>query len=143
MPKDRVRANDTAHPVTRRTVLASLPMAGLAPAAMAADGDAELLRHYREYLDAIAACDGLAEADKEQSPEMKQHHFCKVSALDAMTALVPSTIAGIAAVAHVLWLEHGPVYLPGTEMHVIEMARPEYRLMRSLLEGAHQMTAKA
>lgn len=136
MKKDRVRANDTAYPVTRRAVLASLPVVGLASTAWADNADAELLSHYREYLDAYQEYEFLTGVIDDLTPETERVYSRKEAALDKLTTLTPSTMGGIFALAHVLWLEEGPSFLPGTEGHAREMTSPRIRLMSAILRGA-------
>lgn len=105
MTKDRVCANDTA--MSRRTLLAALPVTGMALALPAnAVPEDPILPLYRKWLDArsewreLADLPGNEDWDDPRSIDATKR---ETDAEIAMLASTPSTKEGIAALAALAW----------------------------------------
>lgn len=84
-----------------------------------------ILRPYREWLAVRAAGDDCA-----AGPTLEAAAFWD------MTTLTPTSQAGIAALAEVLWSLHGPAYKPEDERYEGEFVDPTVRLIWAIWKCA-------
>lgn len=138
-------AADSGRPiVTRRRVLAAAPLLGLAagPAFATAEPEDPILPIYREWL---AGREEWVAAELAAEREGRSDWLCPIvraaedrefAALDEMCVLKPVSMAGVAALAHALWVCGGPTLLEGTPDWEKECETWENRLIASIWRGA-------
>ncbi len=126
--------------VSRRAFVTGAPLALLPGAAAGGEADdARLLALCREYFAAVRECDRLVRLPGNgdmDTPECVAALERQHAALEAVSGVTPRTMAGIAALAEVLWHFNGPCFLVGTEGFAEEIAAPENRLLAAIWRGA-------
>lgn len=138
MTNERACANEGV--VSRRALLAALPASTLALATVASSTPSDpILEHYKEWLGATAEWNRLSSMPGNEDwkwPASIEAERKADAALDAMVELTPSSLAGIAAMAHILWVLEGPVMAPGGEDHAEEMTWKGNRAILAIWQAA-------
>lgn len=117
---------------SKAAALATLPAAALATSAMAGAED-PVLPLYRQWMAARrdwyrhTGADVLE--DWDENPASKAAQDREDAAFWAMVDMAPTSMAGIAALAHVLWDVEGPSAWPGSETYSEQARAPSCKLM--------------
>ena len=140
MPKERASANTPA--LSRRTLLTALPASGMALALPAvAEPVDPIMPLYHEWYHARADWLRLADIvddwDTEPMLTLWDRRFAAFEKLGDMT---PCTMAGIAALADVLWKENGPHCRPDQPGFAELCSLPENKLISAIWKAASGKT---
>lgn len=137
MEKERVCADGPA--ISRRTLLATMPMAGAALALPASASDEDpILSHYRNWLAArqewldLAELPGNGNFDSPASKAVEKRDF---ASQERMAAITPTSSAGIAALLHLYWVEYGPYGTPGSEKLIEQCEERPHKLILEIWRG--------
>lgn len=144
MPKHPARGNGPALPaalLSRRALLAGLPIAATTLAAPALAGEAEdpILPYYREWIAATREWLSYAELPGNGNWDMPASRAAAAridAAFFAMIEMTPVSMAGIAALAHVIWDSEGPSGFHDSSKFVEECAEPGNKLMLAIWRAA-------
>lgn len=122
--------------INRRTLLAALPVSGLAAALPAqASLTDPVVPLYHEWLAARAEWERLSEIPGNEdfdSPESIVADQRADAALDAMIELTPTSAEGVAALVHVLWHLKGPCFRADRPEYLEECEYPRNKALISL-----------
>lgn len=125
--------------ITRRSILKAAPAlaaVAAAPVALAAvPVEDPVLAPYRRWSESRSAWTALMDADltkPEQSPDVRALMDVELTAFWEITKLTPTTMAGVAAVAHVLWAIDGPSLVTSHPGHEEELRNPEHVLKAAI-----------
>lgn len=99
---------------TRRALLKAAPVLAIAPSAALASAEDLILPIYREWCEAHSAWRARADTHDWDGPEMKALQEAEYAAFDRITLMTPTSMAGIAAMAHLLWTFNA-TWAEGTE----------------------------
>lgn len=128
--------------LTRRNLLAALPVAGAAvaipPLALAEEED-PILPLYRQWVAARREWYRYADLPDNGNWDMPESQVAsdqEDAAFAAMIELTPSSMAGIAALMHVLWDLEGPVVASDSEEYLEHAGRPNCKLMLAIWRAA-------
>ncbi|MEW5421929.1 hypothetical protein [Amorphus sp. 3PC139-8] len=94
---------------------------------------------YRQWLSARKTLDYLVDLPggyDSEAPDAKAAQTREDEAFWAMIELTPTSVEGIAALAHVLWELEGPAVLPDHEDFQEEADSPNCKLMRAIWRAA-------
>lgn len=131
--------------ISRRSVLAALPASGAAlalPAVAASVETDPILPLYREWAAALEERLRLLKIpgnESQDTPECNAAFERQWALFDAIVDLTPTTTAGIAAMAHVLFDQHGPVFREGTPDYEWEIQHPENKMIAAIWRAASSM----
>ena len=141
--------NDTAMPksvssasLTRRKMLMTLPVVGTAfaiPSMAKAETEDPILPLYRQWVAARkewCRYADLPESGNWDMPETKAAESKEDAAFWAMIEMTPISMAGIAALIHVLWDLDGPSVVSDHENYSELSDHPNCKLMRAIWRGA-------
>lgn len=141
MTKDRVCANDTA--LSRRSLLAALPAAGVALASpalavgssLSAEAEDPVLPIYRKWCAARAEWLELSELEGNgdfEHPQSLAAEKIENDAFFAMVEMSPTSLEGVAAMAHVFWEVYGPCMPDDAPDYVSATEEPENKLIAAI-----------
>lgn len=126
--------------IDRRTLLTALPASTLALATAASSTPSDpILEHYREWLSAKNEWERLSNIPGNEDwdwPESIEAEKRGDAALAAIIELTPSSLEGIAAMAHILWYLEGPEFRAGTPDHDEELTWKGNRAMLAIWRAA-------
>ncbi|SMO34718.1 hypothetical protein SAMN06265173_101186 [Thalassovita litoralis] len=135
------RPRNTASPLSRRTLLTALPASGVALAfPVSAEPVDPIMPLYHEWHHASAEWLRLADFDDWDGEPMQSLWDRKDAALERMLEIVPASTAGIAALAHVLWAEAGPVLRPDHEEYQSQCETIPNKLIGAIWKAASGKT---
>jgi hypothetical protein len=78
----------------------------------------------------------LPDNDGRQTAELDKAEKQEFQCYEAMASLIPLSMAGIAALAHVQWVYEGPSVLPSHEDYRTQCEQPENRIILSIWRAA-------
>lgn len=129
---------------TRRAVLKAAPAIAVTasvPAALAAmPVEDPVLPIYRRWREAREEWMAKSEAGHDwEGADMQALEDAEYAALDELIAATPTTLAGIAALAHVFWVKQA-VWAEGSPEREEEIQSDEFKLIASIWRGASGRT---
>jgi hypothetical protein len=131
--------------ISRRAVLSALPASGVALALPAAAAPAEtdpILSLYREWVAALEErlrLVALPGNENQDSPECEAAFERQWAIHDKIIEMTPTSAAGIAAMAHLLFYQAGPVFKEGSPDYEMEMQHPENKMILAIWRAATGM----
>lgn len=128
--------------INRRSILKAAPAAvvtAVAPIALGAmPVEDPVLPVYRRWRDNHEAWLEILERpenrrmDSDDIPGANALHDARERAFSELLGMTPTSLEGVAAISHVLWVEDGPSYVEGHPDHVEEMKAPEMKLKAAM-----------
>lgn len=138
MTKERVCANGAA--ISRRNLLAALPASTLALSLPAsAKQEDPILPLYRDWKLARKEWHRLSDMPGNENwdcPESLAADDRESAAFWAIVDMTPVSIEGIAALAHVLWINDGPNSRADDPDYPVECAWPGNKMIRAIWQAA-------
>ncbi|MGO4852692.1 hypothetical protein [Phaeovulum sp. W22_SRMD_FR3] len=127
--------------MNRRAFLSAAPALSLAtlPAAAAADPILPLYERWWFLFNEWNRLCTLLEDRVEDTPEMDAIFMERWRLYGQIADTAPRSAAGVAAMAHVMWIEEGPSSIPDTPAYHTEITLERHRLLQSLRRGALEM----
>lgn len=129
--------------LTRRRLMLALPasasafaMPSLAGAMPEADPILPLYRQWLQAREEWCRYADLPDNGNWDMPESKAAEELEDAAFWAMIEMTPTSMAGIAALIHVLWVLDGPNGAIGSEDYLEEVNDPNCKLMRAIWRAA-------
>lgn len=119
---------------TRRAVLKAGPAVVVAPAALAAPQD-PILPLYRQWREAHEAWKARVNTHDWEGPEMTALAEREEAAFNLMIDMTPTSLAGIAALAHVMW-SWTALWAEGTEEREAEIDSCENLMLAAIWRAA-------
>lgn len=128
--------------ITRRGILKAAPatvVIAAAPAALAAmPAEDPVLPVYRRWRESHEAWIALVERPQNRwlecadIPGAKALFAAREKAFFELIDMTPVSLEGVAALAHVLWVDDGPSYREDHPAHIEEMKAPELKLKAAM-----------
>ena len=127
--------------MNRRAFLSAAPALSRAtlPAAAAADPILPLYERWCFLNSEWSRLCTLLDDREDDTPEMDAIFMERWRVYDQIADTPPRSAAGVAAMAHVMWVEDGPCSVPDTPAYQEEITQERHRLLQSLRRGALEM----
>lgn len=126
--------------IDRRTLLTALPASTLALTTVASSAPVDpVVTLYREWLAARAEWVALSNIPGNEDFDWPESLAAEDRSHELMLQLVeltPTTIEGMAGLAHILWYIGGPVFSPHTEDYEEEIQEPTKKAMLAIWRAA-------
>ena len=135
---DTLPAHRDSEGLTRRNLFMALPALGAAasmPSLALAEGEDPILLLYRQWVAARKEWYSYADLPGNEDwdmPESLRAAAQEDAAFYAMLEMTPISVAGVAALVHVLWDFIGPVGITGTEEYLKRAEQPDCKMMGAI-----------